>query len=505
MNSSSLIGLANNAALLLALGPLYDIVGVRPTGERTAFLKVLGGVVIGAIGIGIMSNPWDFGHGVVFDTRSVLLCVGGLFFGAVPTILAVVMTCAYRIAMGGAGALVGVAVIVTSGAVGIVWRHFRGRAHPHPSMGELYLLGIVVHVAMLAWMLILPWKVAAQVLQAISLPVMLIYPLTTALLGMLLVNRGRRHEAEQNLRASETKFRSIFEHHSAVKLLIDSGTWRIAAANRAAVTFYGWPIEEIEGMSMQDIDTLPAEQVRSEMEKARSSGRQCCQFKHRLADGTTREVEVYSSSVEIEGKQYLHSIVHDVTDRQRAEEALRKSEEKYRRLAENMSDVVWTTDFDLRTTYVSASVERLVGESAERHLQRPMEEKFPPDSLEKLAAVFAEEMEREKEPDCDPNRSRMVEAEHYRADGSKVWVSIHGSFVRDENGTVVGLQGVTRDITARKADEETIRRFSRIFEESLDEIYLFDSQTLRFTEVNKAAQNNLGYTLDELRTMTPSI
>ena len=272
--------------------------------------------------------------------------------------------------------MVGIAVIMTSGAFGLAWRHLRRHQDRLPSMVELYLLGIAVHVAMLAWMLILPWKLAVNVLQAISIPVMLIHPLTTALLGMLMVNRARRHEAAHKLRASEAKFRSIFEHHSAVKLLIDPDTGRIAAANRAAEIFYGWPIEEIEGMSIQDINTLTVEQIQAEMEKARSSRRQSFQFTHRLADGTTREVEVYSSKVEIEGREYLHSIVHDVTDRQRAEEALRQSEEKHRRLAENISDVVWITDFDFRTTYVSPSVERLVGESAETHLQRTMEEKF---------------------------------------------------------------------------------------------------------------------------------
>jgi PAS domain S-box-containing protein len=155
--------------------------------------------------------------------------------------------------------------------------------------------------------------------------------------------------------------------------------------------------------------------------------------------------------------EFTDSASDDTTDRRRAEVQLRQSEEKYRRLAENMSDVVWTTDFNLKTTCISPSVVRLVGESVEAHLRRTVEEKFPPASLAKMSAIFVEEMELEKDPDCDRNRSRMIEVEHYRADGSTIRVSIHCSFVRDENGTAVGLQGVTRDITARKAAEESIR------------------------------------------------
>ncbi len=457
MNSSSLVGLMNNAALLIALGLLYDILGVRQIGKNPTFRQMFAGAVIGAIGIAIMSTPWNFGHGVIFDTRSVLLCIAGLFFGTLPTLIAVILTAAFRLSTGGAGAWVGVAVIGTSGAVGLAWRHLRRRRDHDPSTGELYLLGIVVHVAMLAWMLLLPGTVAPSVLQNISLPVMLIHPMATVLLGVLLVNRKRRTEAEHRLRTSEAKFRHLFEHHPAVKLLIDPDNGRIVQANRAAETFYGWPVKQIQGMAVHDINTLPADQVRAEMEKARSREKSHFSFKHRLADNSIRDVEVYSGKVRIGGKAYLHSIVHDVSDSRRAVEALRESEDKYRRLAENMSDVVWITDFDLRTTYVSPSVERLVGEPVEAHLKRSFEEKFPPDSLNTLIHTFAEEMEREKDPGCDRKRSRMIEVEHYRADGSTVWVSIHCSFVRDANGTPVGLQGVTRDISERRAAEESMR------------------------------------------------
>lgn len=138
--------------------------------------------------------------------------------------------------------------------------------------------------------------------------------------------------------------------------------------------------------------------------------------------------------------------------------ALRASEEKYRRLAENMSDVVWTADLNLRTTYVSPSIERMVGEPAEAHLQRTMEEKFPPDSLKKLQAIFVEELEKEEDPHCDKDRTRLIEVQHYRADGSLMWISFHVSFVRDANGIPVGFQGVTREITACRRMQEEQRK-----------------------------------------------
>jgi PAS domain S-box-containing protein len=112
----------------------------------------------------------------------------------------------------------------------------------------------------------------------------------------------------------------------------------------------------------------------------------------------------------------------------------------------------------MKVTYVSPSVERLVGEPIEAHLQRTMEERFPPDSLDILSRAFAEEMEKEKDPACDKKRSRLIEVQHYRADGTPIWVSINISFVRDENGNPIGFQGVTRDISALKRAEEERER-----------------------------------------------
>jgi two-component system, cell cycle sensor histidine kinase and response regulator CckA len=322
MNEDSVIGLVNNAALLLASGLLCDMMGFGPRARKPVFRRILAGVLAGGIGIALMLNPWNFGQGIVFDTRSVLLSVVGYFFGAVPVIPAVLMTAAFRLFMGGAGAWTGVAVIVTSGGIGWTWGYFRRDRNPYPSAGELYLLGIVVHAAMLIWMLSLPRETVTGVLSAIGLPVMLILPPATAVLGKLMVNREKRMESETDLRRSEEKFRSIFQNHSAVKLLIDPATGRIVQANPAAEAFYGWTSAELGEMRIQDINILSPEQVKAEMAAAVSRSRTCFQFRHRRADGFIRDVEVYSSSVEVDGKELLHSIIHDVTERIRSRDLL---------------------------------------------------------------------------------------------------------------------------------------------------------------------------------------
>ncbi len=159
-----------------------------------------------------------------------------------------------------------------------------------------------------------------------------------------------------------------------------------------------------------------------------------------------------------DGSILWHGFITDTTQRKRTEGALRESEEKYRRIAENVADVVWTADLNFRMTYVSPSVERMVREPLGVHVSRTMEEKFPPHSLRKLYSIMREEFEKEKDPRQDKMRSRLVEVEHYRADGTSFWIAMNISFIRDDKGNPVGFQGVSRDITERKRAEEQIRR-----------------------------------------------
>ncbi|GAB6096988.1 hypothetical protein JCM14469_32420 [Desulfatiferula olefinivorans] len=317
-----MIGLINNAALLLALGLLYDM--SRPDRhDEQGFLKRLSvGVVLGLIGMAIMLNPWDFGQGVVFDTRSVLLCVGGFFFGLLPSAVAMAMTGAFRLSQGGAGAWTGVAVILSSGAIGLIWGHVRRVRRHQTSSQELYLMGLAVHAVMLAWMLTLPRDVAMGVLSRISLPVMIIYPLATSALGTLMVNRWKHRRASSELLKSEQVFRHLFENHSAVKLLVDPETGRIIEANNAAEIFYGWPVDQLRSMNIKEINTLSKDRIKEMMVKARLDGRTYFEFIHRLSDGSLRDVEVYSSPVTVDGREVLHSIIHDITDRKRAEREL---------------------------------------------------------------------------------------------------------------------------------------------------------------------------------------
>jgi PAS domain S-box-containing protein len=127
-----------------------------------------------------------------------------------------------------------------------------------------------------------------------------------------------RKRAEDALRKSEALFRNLFEHHAAVKLIIDPDTGNIIDANVTAAEFYGWTRAQLRQMRIQDINTLSPGEIKQEMEKARAHERIHFEFRHRRADGSIRDVDVFSSKIEAKGKDLLHSIIHDITDRKRA-------------------------------------------------------------------------------------------------------------------------------------------------------------------------------------------
>jgi PAS domain S-box-containing protein len=129
-----------------------------------------------------------------------------------------------------------------------------------------------------------------------------------------------------------------------VVLVIDPKNGDIVDANPASCSFYGWSLEELTAKKITDINMLTEEQVFQEMEKAKSGQRRYFIFRHRLSNGDIRDVEVYSGPIKLHGKKLLYSVIHDITERKIAEEALRISEEKYKRIFENIPTSIIVID-----------------------------------------------------------------------------------------------------------------------------------------------------------------
>lgn len=129
--------------------------------------------------------------------------------------------------------------------------------------------------------------------------------------------------AKLKAEVGEQKFKQLFYGHTAVKLLICAKTGQIYDANSAATVFYGWNLAELKQMNINKINTLSFSEIKNEMEKATKNGNTYFNFKHRKASGNISDVEVFSCSIAISGKQYLYSIIHDVSEKKKQEHKIR--------------------------------------------------------------------------------------------------------------------------------------------------------------------------------------
>lgn len=137
-----------------------------------------------------------------------------------------------------------------------------------------------------------------------------------------------RKKAEIELLESEERFHSLFKKHHAVMLLIDVESGQIKDANNAAEKFYGYSVDQLTTMTKSQINILPPEQIAIEREKAAFESRTYFNFSHRLSSGEVRDVEVYTSPISVKGETVLFSIIHDVTERKKAEKEVEKSRKK---------------------------------------------------------------------------------------------------------------------------------------------------------------------------------
>ncbi|MEA1970540.1 MAG: transporter substrate-binding domain-containing protein [Thermodesulfobacteriota bacterium] len=151
-------------------------------------------------------------------------------------------------------------------------------------------------------------------------------------------------------------------------------------------------------------------------------------------------------------------LVRNLNARKRIEESLRKSETRYRLLAENVADVIWTVDMDLRFDYISPSVFGLMGYTPEEFMDMTLDGYMTSASLELCYKAFEEELALEASGRADPDRTRVLELEHICKNGSIVWVEMNMSPLRDADGRWTRILGVTRDITDRRRAKEQINQ-----------------------------------------------
>jgi PAS domain S-box-containing protein len=305
--------------------------------------------------------------------------------------------------------------------------------------------------------------------------------------------------AERELRASEARFRTFVDHAMDAFFLLDDRL-TVIDVNRQACDSLGYSREELLGMQPRDFDVgLDEASIKHLSERIAESDRLTFETRHRRKDGTSFPVEIHAAQFEQGGRRHL-TLVRDITERKRAEDDLRASEERFRTLVHFSFDVYWETDAQHRFIR-----EEFVEGLAATPVPGSDIGKTPWELPEFEASE--EDWRRYRETLDAHLPFRDFELARSTPDGGKRYVSASGTPVFDDKGQFLGYRGVGRDITERKQDEVDIReseqRFRTLFEKANDAIFV-ENERDEIVEVNERACALLGYSRQELLTMKVS-
>ena len=311
-----------------------------------------------------------------------------------------------------------------------------------------------------------------------------------------------RKHAEDALIDSETLFRGMFKDHSAVMLLIAPDTGQIIKANKAAAQYYGYSLEKMLQMKIQQLNVLSPAEVSEQMRYALNKQVNSFEFKHLLSDGRVRDVEVPSSPIIIQNQALLFSIVHDITERKKAEDELLDNEKLLSQSQEIGHIGSWKLDLNENSLIWSDEIYRIFG-------YEPHE--FPVTYEAFLDAVHPDDREMVNIAYTDSIREgrNEYEIQHriIRSNTSEIR-TIHERCIheRDEAGKIVRSVGIAQDITEQKRAEEALRReeerFRTLVENTVDWIWQVDTGC-RYIYVSPQAEELLGYGRNEILGKTP--
>lgn len=310
----------NNAALLLALSILGTYLRYHWVKEFRIRELVLG-VLYGLFTVIAMSMPMTLTPGAFFDGRSIILGLAGLFESPLVVIVAIVMGSAYRIYLGGVGTFTGVGSIVISAGAGILFKQLVARKNIRLSPWTLLVFGFAIHLLLILWFFTLPPDLASQIIKIVAVPYLVIFTITTMLMGLFILSQKQRLIAEKRLAESEKKYRELVDTMLEGIWMVDRDTIT-TYVNPAMAGMLGYTPDEMIGQPVfKFLKKSYQVKARKNFERRKQGLKDKYDFEYLHKDGSTVLVSVASTPVFDEKGEYIGALaaIQDISERKAAE------------------------------------------------------------------------------------------------------------------------------------------------------------------------------------------
>ena len=496
MNQDTLFALLQNAALLLILVFIYDAVPRQQRSEHFLLWRLSSGVVIGLVTIVTMLTSWEYSPGIFVDTRSVVLAISGLFFGGLPTFIAASIGIGYRILEGGSAMFSGSAAMLLSGMVGSLWRYYRKNQIADMAFKELYSFGFIVHLVVLMCIFLLPSELSLNLLSQIGLPILLLFPLVTALIGLML---SRRFEIERDAKVQlqdDFIFRTQFDIGN-MGIAITSVDKRWIKVNPRLCKMLKYSEKELLNRTWSDLtyfEDLAADEQR--FDKMLRGEIDAYEMDKRFV---AKDGEIVYTHLTVacrrmnKGVEMVISGFIDITLHKQAEMAVRTNQERLSLVLESSDLGFW--DWDIKTNEVKRNprcadllecdLERLNSDS--RLWQDAI---HPQDRMAVLTSI-----DNHLKGDTE---SYSLEYRLISLKGEERWISDSGKVVsRDINGEPLRMCGIHVDITERKQVQESLELAASVYNNSSEAMSVQDLNGNIIT-INAAFTSITGYNEQEV-------
>lgn len=461
-----IIDLIYNLAILVSISILAGF--IEKNWEKTSFIGASAqGILFGFAAIIGMLNPFVFAPGIIFDGRSVVLSICGIFFGPISAVIAAVLTLGYRIIIGGPGIFMGSAVIVSSTLIGIGAYYFRYKKRQKPNSLFLYTVGLIVHLLMIFLTIFLPSSIRKDTLQTIAITVVGIYPLATILIGKILYDQEEKGSLLKEIIKNEKD--STLTLMSIGDAVITTDLYgNITRMNQMAENLTGWRFDEVKGVPIHNVFSIyndePRCQLTSPVQKVLESKMVVGLSENSvLINRTGTEYYISDSAAPIldeKGKiQGVILVFSNVTSKFLVEKQLARERNLLRTLIDSMPFSIYIKDKNYRKLLVNKTELHYLNLSEEEVIGKDDYDLFPNDVAEKFMEDDAMVIER---------GISIKDRIEYIPDPKekKRWISTTKIPWKDDKGNIIGLVGYGIDVSDKIENEEKIRKLSEAIEQS---------------------------------------